>query len=165
MDNLKLPIVVKGRNGIVTAFEDRIEISRKNIVGFLTQGLKGVRIIRFEDMTSIEAKTPGLMSNGYIQFIINPELAAIQKVGLIGTSNESMRDPNAVVFSTISKNKIKEFTDLRDFSLSRIAYYQGLTSTQLGSGLNDLSKLKQLLDDGVITQEDFDAKKKQILGI
>lgn len=30
---------------------------------------------------------------------------------------------------------------------------------------NDLRNLKQLLDDGVITQEDFDAKKKQILGI
>lgn len=30
---------------------------------------------------------------------------------------------------------------------------------------DDLAKLKKLLDDGIITQEDFDAKKKQILGL
>jgi hypothetical protein len=28
-----------------------------------------------------------------------------------------------------------------------------------------LHELKQLLDDGVITQDDFDAKKRQILGL
>ncbi|CAK1231687.1 hypothetical protein R53718_MFFEMHAI_00742 [Fructobacillus evanidus] len=31
--------------------------------------------------------------------------------------------------------------------------------------LNNLTKLKELLDDGVITEEEFTAKKKQILGI
>lgn len=31
--------------------------------------------------------------------------------------------------------------------------------------IDDLRKLKALLDDGIITQEDFDAKKKQILGL
>lgn len=30
---------------------------------------------------------------------------------------------------------------------------------------DDLVKLKELLDKGIITQEDFDAKKKQILGL
>ena len=33
------------------------------------------------------------------------------------------------------------------------------------SGMDDLKKLKELLDSGVITQEEFDAKKKQILGL
>lgn len=31
--------------------------------------------------------------------------------------------------------------------------------------IDDLRKLKELLDDGILTQEEFDAKKKQILGI
>ena len=34
-----------------------------------------------------------------------------------------------------------------------------------GSSLDDLKKLKELLDSGIITQEEFDAKKKQILGL
>ena len=38
--------------------------------------------------------------------------------------------------------------------------------TESGSSTADeLIKLKSLLDAGVITQEEFDAKKKQILGI
>lgn len=34
-----------------------------------------------------------------------------------------------------------------------------------GSAIDDLAKLKTLLDSGVITQEEFDAKKKQLLGL
>ena len=33
------------------------------------------------------------------------------------------------------------------------------------SGLEELTKLKELLDQGIITQEEFDAKKKQLLGL
>ena len=40
------------------------------------------------------------------------------------------------------------------------------TSTNVSNNsFDDLRKLKALLDDGIITQEDFDIKKKQILGI
>ena len=37
--------------------------------------------------------------------------------------------------------------------------------TQQNNNLDDLLKLKTLLDNGLITQEEFDAKKKQILGL
>ena len=33
------------------------------------------------------------------------------------------------------------------------------------SNYDEIAKLKQLFDDGIITQEDFDAKKKQLLGL
>ncbi len=36
---------------------------------------------------------------------------------------------------------------------------------QLGTSIEDLKKYKDLLDCGIITQEEFDAKKKQILGL
>ncbi|RRG09836.1 MAG: SHOCT domain-containing protein [Lactobacillus sp.] len=39
-----------------------------------------------------------------------------------------------------------------------------LKSSELDTG-EELRKLKTLLDDGIITQEDFDAKKKQLLGL
>ena len=49
---------------------------------------------------------------------------------------------------------------------------QGKTTKQvatndLGSGSNadELKKYKDLIDSGVITQEEFDAKKKQLLGL
>ena len=41
--------------------------------------------------------------------------------------------------------------------------YQANTTTQ--SNADELKKFKELLDSGVITQEEFDAKKKQLLGL
>ena len=38
-------------------------------------------------------------------------------------------------------------------------------STPQNSSMDDLKKLKDLLDAGIITQEEFDAKKKQLLGL
>jgi predicted Zn-dependent peptidase len=38
-------------------------------------------------------------------------------------------------------------------------------SIQQTSSADELKKYKDLLDQGIITQEEFDAKKKQILGL
>ncbi len=39
------------------------------------------------------------------------------------------------------------------------------SNIQSSNGINDLKKLKELADQGIITQEEFEAKKKQILGL
>ena len=39
------------------------------------------------------------------------------------------------------------------------------SSNQSSNGINDLKQLKKLADQGIITQEEFEAKKKQILGL
>lgn len=38
-------------------------------------------------------------------------------------------------------------------------------ATQSGSNADELKKYKELLDSGIITQDEFDAKKKQLLGL
>lgn len=38
-------------------------------------------------------------------------------------------------------------------------------STQAANPVDELRKYKQLLDDGIITQTEFDTKKKQLLGL
>ena len=42
---------------------------------------------------------------------------------------------------------------------------QATTVVQQASAADELKKFKELLDMGVITQEEFDAKKKQLLGL
>jgi hypothetical protein len=39
----------------------------------------------------------------------------------------------------------------------------GAVTTPSKSNIDDLKKYKELLDTGIITQEEFDAKKKQLL--
>ena len=40
-----------------------------------------------------------------------------------------------------------------------------INTTDKNASFNELKQLKVLLDEGVITQEEFDKKKKQILGL
>lgn len=42
---------------------------------------------------------------------------------------------------------------------------QSTTIVQQTSAADELKKFKELLDSGIITQEEFDAKKKQLLGL
>lgn len=39
------------------------------------------------------------------------------------------------------------------------------SATSQNNSMDDIAKLKALLDQGIVTQEEFDAKKKQILGL
>ena len=57
------------------------------------------------------------------------------------------------VFKTISELLMKRQDETK------------VTSTANGNSADELKKFKDLLDAGIITQEEFDAKKKQLLGL
>ena len=57
------------------------------------------------------------------------------------------------VFSTISELLMKRQEETKT------------TNKASESSSDELKKIKELLDEGIITQEEFDAKKKQILGL
>ena len=58
-------------------------------------------------------------------------------------------------------------SDLKDISEEEMKAEQSKLSNKVDSvsSADELRKYKQLLDDGIITQEEFDAKKKQLLGL
>ena len=65
---------------------------------------------------------------------------------------------------------IKNYNEIGDVLSKKINERQKNTenakaSESKGNNMDDLLKLKSLLDAGVITQEEFDAKKKQLLGL
>lgn len=55
----------------------------------------------------------------------------------------------------------KAFNDYKD----RAEELESSTSQPTFSGADEIKKYKELLDMGAITQEEFDAKKKQLLGL
>lgn len=57
----------------------------------------------------------------------------------------------------------RELVDLTDEELARINAQQNGVS--VASSADELKKFKELLDMGIITQEEFEAKKKQLLGL
>lgn len=74
-----------------------------------------------------------------------------------------------VVIETTGGKKFKVPVGLGEKNKLRDAIYQAQNPTQTAPGqqssVNDLEKLAELKEKGVITQEEFEAKKKQLLGV
>ena len=143
--------------GQLYIYKDKIVIERKGFKAFLTQGLKGGKTIPIASLTNIQFKPVGKITNGYIQFSV------LGEVGSKGGALAAGTDENTVFFK--KKNAVIA-EQIRDF-LEEIIINKSNTATaiQTTSAAEELKKFKDLLDAGVISQEEFDAKKKQLLGI
>ena len=88
------------------------------------------------------------------------------------------KDSNELVLARLKKETRKEIIAKMqqeqevnrnistEFSISQVTSTgQQPTNSQARSNKEELQELKEMLDDGLITQEDFDQKKKQILGL
>ncbi len=149
---------IKGLNGQLYVYENKIEITRKGVWAFAHQGLKGTKTIPISAIKTIQVKKTGL-TQGYIQFGV---LGGVENRGGLQAANY---DENTVTFGNASDNKTA--TQIKEYIESLI--YNNSNSrgnvVQATSDADELLKFKKLLDDGVITQEEFDAKKKQLLGL
>jgi hypothetical protein len=56
-------------------------------------------------------------------------------------------------------------TDISEIKNEEVMQNQNNTVVPASSPIDDIKKYKELLDIGIITQEEFDAKKKQLLGL
>ncbi|QAR70129.1 hypothetical protein EQI52_09075 [Leuconostoc mesenteroides] len=74
---------------------------------------------------------------------------------------------NVTVIDNVNKSTAPVFVQKLKYAISQKEEEQThvVENSSNDGSVNNLRNLKQLLDDEVITQEDFDAKKKQILGI
>lgn len=149
--------VVKGQNGQLALYEDKIRISRKGFNAFMMHGLKGDKEIFLTQISSIQVKKAGLLA-GFIQF------AFLGGQEVKGGLLQGMQDENTISFS--SKKQNEEFEEMKTLIEAQIKKLKNHGSTSSGNnGLQDLKELKKLKDDGIITEEEFAQKKKQILGI
>ena len=143
--------------GQLYVYEDKIVIERKGISAFLTQGLKGGKTIPIVSLTNIQFKPAGRLTNGYIQFSV------LGEVGSKGGALAASFDENTVFFK---KKNADVAENIRAFLEEKIINKSNTTQiVQTASNADELKKFKELLDSGIITQEEFDAKKKQLLGL
>ena len=143
--------------GQLYVYEDRIVIERKGVSAFLTQGLKGGKTIPIASLTNIQFKPTGRLTNGYIQFSV------LGEVGSKGGALVAGSDENTVFFK---KKNAEVAENIRAFLEEKIINKSNTPTTiQALSPAEELKKFKDLLDQGIITQEEFDAKKKQLLGL
>lgn len=145
-------LLTKGVNGQIELSGNKVIIRRKGALSFLSQGLKGDKEIMISSISSIQFKKPGV-TNGYIQFTFMGGKEA--KGGVF----QAASDENTVMFNAKQQpdfERIKEEIENRMQAGS-------VTSSTL-SDADEIAKFADLRDKGVLTEEEFQQKKKQILG-
>ena len=151
------------RGQILRVYEERCVISVRSGVKAIMFGtaLNGDKEYYYKDLTSVQFKNLGVTS-GYLQF----EYAGAH-------SGNNYVSENSFVFSagigTSKYSKLKEempkvYEDIRR-RINEAKKTQNATVVAALSPAEELKKYKDLLDSGIITQEEFDAKKKQLLSL
>ena len=107
-------------------------------------------------MKSIQFKEAGTVLNGFIQFGVLGGIEAINGI------YDAAKDENSVVFT---EQKNIEASSIKSFIERKIVdNQQHAPAPSPASAADELLKFKQLLDMGVITQSEFDAQKRKLLG-
>ena len=125
----------------------------KGALNYLAKGSRGEKSIPIKSVTAVQIKPPRLTA-GYIQFAYSG--ASESKGGLLDTA----KDENTITFS--NKKELKQAKELKAL-IESLQHKEHPASPS--SDADEILKYKQLMDDGILTQEEFDEKKKQILGL
>lgn len=145
MDVLKLT----GRPGNMVEIEDTVVRIRTKIMR------EKEKTIPFSSIISVQLKKPAFMTGGYIYF---------QTVGGLDNSRKTItdiaHDENSWILANIGEYeialKMKERIE---------AWNSDACNAGMDSSADEILKFKNLLDVGAITQEEFNLKKKQLLGL
>ena len=142
--------------------ENSITISRPGTMSKLTYGFVGEKTIMLNQITAVQFKKSTTLTTGFLQFIVPGTIEAKKRKPL-----ERVKDENIVYFkdpwgkydeeNSIAQ-QIKEYVE--NYNLKQ---YQPQQIINNSSNLDEIRKLKELLDIGAISQEEFDSKKKELL--
>ena len=158
--NNALYFFVGDEGRILTVYENRVDIiTRPSLLANYTGN--GEKTIYYADCIGVQYKSsPSKMLRGFLQL----ETAGMQK------NENNYYSENSFVWNIGKKSEVtnEQMEKVRDFIQEKIRLSKNpqiITSTPAPSTADELKKFKELLDMGIITQEEFDAKKKQLLGL
>lgn len=144
--------IIKLENGTLT-------ISRPGIMSKLSHGFSGEKTILFNQISAIQIKKAGI-ARGYIQFVLTGTKEA--RSGVIFGE----KDENIVYFASTFNNKK---TNNAAEEIKRTIEQYNLNNNNSNTIIKEddkydkLAKLKKLLDDNVITRDEFEIEKAKLL--
>ena len=152
-----------GGKSIIKINGNTLTISRPGLMSKMSLGFTGDKTIMINQISGVQIKKVGL-ARGYIQFI----MAGTKEVksGIIG----GKIDENVVYSDSSFKKSNKQIND--DFEEIK-KYIEDFNSNQnnttvvqnVKSPVEQVKELKELLDMGILSEEEFESKKKQILNL
>jgi hypothetical protein len=149
----------KGRNGTVTFDGQTVTINRKGFVARTTVG-KGTKSIPVHAITAVQWKPAGMMV-GYIQFTLSGGTERRSRFGK--QSQDATTDENSVTFT---KGRQGDFERVREAVQAAITNRHAAAPApqQTSSVADELAKLVQLRDAGVLSSDEYEVQKARLLG-
>lgn len=148
----------RGRH--MEVYDDKVVITTKAGIGsFLTGNASdGEKTIYYVDCIGVQFKKSGLQL-GYLQL----ETAS----GIMNNRGNNFFNENTFTFdgSKLPNDKMEEVADYIKKQVDLAKKQRNAPAAAEVSPAEEIKKFKELLDSGIITQEEFDAKKKQLLGL
>ena len=129
-------------------------------VNNLKGGANGGKRIKIRDITAVQFREPAGMVVGFIQFTFPG--SGENKNGVVSSINDENSIPVSPANAALAKS-IVDYIEARRDELSAPIVVSAAPAAF--SQADELKKFKELLDLGIITEEEFEAKKKQLLGL
>jgi hypothetical protein len=119
-----------------------------------------VKDIRIKSISGVEIKKPGTVMAGYIQFIFSGGKESGGRYRMDAAKNE-----NTVMFRKKEYDSFLECKRLIDQYIEEAQSSKPAVTTPTSSDADELKKWADLREAGAISDEEYDSKKKQILGL
>lgn len=132
----------EGRNAIVTLYSDRIERIKERGFASISRAHQDTEVTPMRSVSSVQAKKDGLMYT---------------KVSVFASGN--------TIDFRFGHDEAQRFKDAIQKLLLDPAATKGASAPAAPDNLDQLKKLAELRDAGVISEEEFQAKKTQLLGL
>ena len=147
-------------------YDDYLTIDLMPNRGYVANATRGAgngkKRINFSDITTVHYHEPTNTTCGFIQF------SYPGSVECTGSFDKILNDENAIPVRYSEANLAREIVDFVEQKRTETKNDTKSSPTTLivsTSAADELKKFKELLDMGIITQEEFDAKKKELLGL
>jgi hypothetical protein len=151
-------VEVKGHNGTVVWDGTFVTIRRTGFLARASIG-KGEKRIPLASITAVQWKPAGALVNGFIQFTMGGGNETRSKFG--SQTTDAAKDENSVIFI---KKQMAEFDALRSEIESAIVQRANPSAPATPDHLAQLKQLGELRDAGVLSEDEFNTKKSEILG-
>jgi len=148
-------VFAKGHNGQIRIEADWLIIERKGL-GRIGHS-KGDKRIALGQIIAVKMRPAGRLANGFIHF------STPGRDELTGGLSAANKDDNSVVFT---RKQQADFDAVRDHVQNFLAARTGAPASPAAADpAEQIRKLAQLRDEGILSDDEFQTKKTQLLDI
>lgn len=135
---------------------DTVTITKRGLANALASGMNGARTIQISSITAVQMKPAGMFTPGYILF------SYAGSKPFMGGVWEATQDPDTFLFGKDLTGEVAEFKAQVEKKM-RESKQPASANNSSGTLTDELRKLSEFKQQGILSQEEFEAAKKKLL--